>query len=137
MQWNKFLAAVVAVFVWVMVFDMFLLGMTMGSAVDQIPGMREPAMQWLVIGNIAGALVMVWVYDRVRGAFASGLTGGATFGIYAGILIHFPTWLWMTVYNTWPYGATWHATIVLIIATVISGSLIGLVYEKVGAAAAA
>lgn len=136
MQWNKFLAAVVVAFAWVMAFDMFLMGPLMGSAMANIPGMREPGMQWMIIGNIAGAVVMVAFYDRVRAAFGTGLKGGGTYGLYAGILINFPTWLWMTVFNTWPYQATWHATLVLAVATMVSGALIGLVYEKVGAASA-
>jgi hypothetical protein len=47
-----------------------------------------------------------------------------------------PTWLWGAVYFSWPYRSSWHATLVLIAQVVISGALIGLVYEKVGTAKA-
>jgi integral membrane sensor domain MASE1 len=54
------------------------------------------------------------------------------YGFYAGVMINFPTWLFMTVYAGWPYRATWHITLVLIVLAVISGALTGLVYDKVG-----
>jgi hypothetical protein len=138
MQLNKALPAIVLVFVWSLVFDNFLMGITMGSAMAQIPGMTgQFSMLWQTVGNVCGAVVLVWVYDRVRGAFAGGLSGGALFGFYAGVLINFPTWLYMSVYAGWPYRPTWHATLVLIVATVVAGTLVGLVYEKVGASKAA
>lgn len=138
MQLNKALPAIVAVFLWNVVFDNFLLGPTMGSAMAQIPGMTgEFSMMWQTVGNLAGAIVLVWVYDRVRGSFAGGLKGGAVFGLYAGVLVHFPTWLYMTVYAGWPYSATWHATLVLVVFTIPAGALAGLAYEKFGGPKAA
>jgi len=138
MQLNKALPAIVLVFVWNVVFDNFLMGITMGSAMAQIPGMTgQVSMLWQTVGNVCSALVLVWVYDRVRGAFAGGLSGGALYGFYAGVLVNFPTWLYMTVYAGWPYRPTWHATLVLILSTVVAGALAGLVYEKVGAPKAA
>jgi hypothetical protein len=134
MQLNKAVPAMVLVFIWGVVFDNFLMPITMGSAMAQIPGITAtPSILWQTVGNACSALVLVWVYDRVRGAFASGLSGGALFGFYSGVLINFPTWLYMTVYAGWPYRGTWHATLVLIVAGVVSGALAGLVYEKVGA----
>ena len=130
MQLNKALPAKVLVFVWNLVFDNFLMGITMGSAMAQIPGMTgQFSMLWQTVGNVVSAVVLVWVYDRVRGAFASGLSGGALFGFYAGVLINFPTWLYMTVYLGWPYAATWHLTLVLVAMTVVAGALMGMVYQ--------
>jgi hypothetical protein len=138
MQLNKALPAMVLVFAWNLLFDNFLLGITMGSAMAQIPGMTgEFSLLYQTVGNVFSAVVLVWVYDRVRGAFPGGLSGGAVFGIYAGVLIHFPTWLFMTVYAGWPYGPTWHATFVLILATVVAGAFAGLAYEKLGGSKAA
>ena len=138
MQLNKALPAMVLVLIWNMVFDNFLMGITMGSAMAQIPGMTgTPSILWQTVGNVCSAFVLVWVYDRVRGAFPAGLGGGALFGFYTGVLINFPTWLYMTVYAGWPYRPTWHATLVLIVAAVVTGALVGLVYEKVGASKAA
>ena len=138
MQLNKALPAMALVFAWNLLFDNFLMGITMGSAMAQIPGMTgEFSMLWQTVGNVFSAVVLVWVYDRVRGAFAAGLKGGAVFGFYAGVLINFPTWLYMTVYAGWPYRATWHATLVLILSAVVAGALAGLAYEKLGGSKAA
>lgn len=138
MQLNKALPAMVLVFAWNLLFDNFLMGPTMGSAMAQIPGMTgEFSMLWQTVGNVFSAIVLVWVYDRVRGAFAGGVSGGAFFGFYAGVLVNFPTWLYMTVYAGWPYHATWHATLVLIVSSVVAGALAGLAYDRLGGSKAA
>lgn len=133
MQLRKASPAIVLVFAWYLLFDNFLMGITMGSAMAQVPGMTGTvSLLWQTVGNVCSAIVLVWVYDRVRGAFAGGLRGGAVFGFYAGVMINFPTWLFMTVYAGWPYRATWHATLVLILSTVVAGAVAGLAYEKLG-----
>ena len=54
---------------------------------------REPPIPWLVFGDFVTVLVLVWVYSRVRGSFGGGPKGGALYGLHAGILINFPTWI--------------------------------------------
>ena len=98
-----------------------------------IPGLVAPQMMWLIIGGLVGGAVLVWVYEKVQGSFGSGAMSGAKFGLYAGILMHFPLWLYFTLYVAWPYRAMWHFTLVNIVLMVINGALIGLVYQKVGA----
>ncbi len=133
MQWNKAVPAIVVVFLWYLIWDNFLSSAVMGSAVAQIPGMTESySKMWETIGNLFAAAVLVWVWSKVHGSFGATLKGGLTYGLYAGVLMNFPGWLWMTVYGGWPYAATWHIVLVLIVLTVVSGALIGLVYEKMG-----
>lgn len=138
MQLNKALPAIVLVLIWLLIWDNFLGSIVMGSAMAQIPGMTmEVSKLWETVGDLFVAAVLVLMYDRVRGAFGAGLKGGLVYGFYAGLLTHFPTWLFMTVYAGWPYGATWTITLVLIIVTMVSGALIGLAYEKMGGGQAA
>jgi hypothetical protein len=138
MQLNKALPATVLVLVWLLIWDNFLGAMVIGSAMAQIPGMTmEVSKLWESVGDLFVALVLVMMYDRVRGAFSAGLKGGLVYGFYAGLLTHFPTWLFMTVYAGWPYRPVWHLTLVLILVTMVSGALIGLVYEKMGGGQAA
>jgi hypothetical protein len=133
MQLNRLVPAAVAVWIWYVVFDMFLIGPIMGSAMASVPGaVAEPSTMWIILGDLAAALILTAMYDRVRGAFPSGVTGGATYGLYAGLLVNFPTWLWGAVYFSWPYGAAWRTTITLIVLGIIGGALIGLVYQKLG-----
>jgi len=137
MQLKKAVPAILVVFVWYLIWDYFLGAIVAGPAMMQIPGMGEEYSKlWELVGDLCGAGVLVLVYEKVKAAFATGVKGGFTYGLYAGILMNFPGWLWMTVYADWPYAATWHIVIVLTLMTVVSGMLIGLVYDKVGGQAA-
>jgi hypothetical protein len=137
MQMNKFLPATIAVWVWLLIFDNFLSGLLLGSTFAQIPGVQaEFSKVWETVGDLALALVLVWMYDRVKGAFGAGLKGGATYGLYAGLVMNFPTWLWPVLYFGWPYGPAWVLVIVFTLLVVVSGAVIGMVYEKMGGQAA-
>lgn len=132
------LVAGIVAAVWYVVFDMFLMDPILGSALAGVPGMNpNPAVLWMVIGDLAAALVLAAVYARTRSVFGAGLKGGATYGVYAGVLINFPLWLFMAVYAGWPYGTAWMMTIAAIVVTTVAGGLIGLTYEKMGKPAAA
>jgi hypothetical protein len=138
MQFTKFVTAVVVLFGWGFLFDRFLSPTVYGSSMSAIPGLvAAPPMMWLVIGGLVGSAVLVWVYEKVRGSFGTGAMNGALFGLYTGILMNFPMWLYFTLYVAWPYGAMWRFTLVGIVMMVINGALIGLVYDKVGAPKAA
>lgn len=133
----KFLASAAVLFVWGFLFDRFLGEMVYGSAVAAIPGqVAEPSMMWLMIGSVVSILVLLWMYEKVKGSFGAGMQGGAMFGLFTGVLMNFPMWLFFSVYMGWPYGAMWHMTLVGIVLGVINGLLIGLVYEKMGGKAA-
>ena len=58
---------------------------------------QEMSMGWLVFGDFVAALVFVWVYDRVQGSFGGGPKGGAMYGLYAAILLNFPTWIFSSM----------------------------------------
>jgi hypothetical protein len=132
------LVAGIVAAVWYVVFDLFLMGPILGSSLTGIPGMNpSPVTMWVIIGDLASCLVLAAVYARTRSVFGVGLKGGATYGVYAGVLVNFPLWLMMSVYVSWPYGASWMMTIAGIVVTAVAGGLIGLVYEKLGRPAAA
>jgi len=127
------LVATIAAAVWYVVWDLFLIGPIIGSYLTGVPGANlDPAMMWVVIGEICAGLVLAAVYARTRSIFGVGLKGGATYGVYAGVLINFPTWLFHSVYVGWPYSAAWAMTIAGLVTTTVAGALIGLVYEKMG-----
>lgn len=133
MQPVKFLASVVVLFVWGFLFEQFLAPIVYGDSMSTIPGLvADPPMMWIIIGSLVGAAVLIWVYEKVSSVFGPGAAGGAKFGLYTGILMNFPMWLYFTLYAGWPYATAWRFTIVGIVMGVISGVLIGLVYDKVG-----
>ena len=135
---KKYLAAALAVLVWLLVFDNFPVPVLMGSALAQIPGMQaDYSKLWETVGDLCAALVLTGLYARVRGVFGATPKGGAVYGVYAGLLVNFPTWLFMTVYAGWPYGATWHITLILVAATIVAGAVMGAVYQTMERPAAA
>lgn len=132
---KQYLAATVAVLVWYLIWDNFLGAMVMGSTMSQIPGMvADVSKQWETIGDLFAALMVTGVYARTRSVFGVGPKNGAIYGVYAGLLINFPTWLFMCVYFGWPYQAVWMITIALTLLTVVAGAIAGTVYQKMGGA---
>ena len=67
---------------------------------------------WLVLGDFVAVAVFVWVYMRVRQSFGGGAIGGATFGLYAGVLIGFPTHIFLNlVIIDFSYTLAWAWTV--------------------------
>ena len=86
---------------------------------------------FLVVGDFVAALVFVWVYNRVFGSFGGGPKGGATFGLYAGVLVNFPTWIFMNMLLVgFPYSLAWIWTIYGVVAGIVGGAVAGAVYKK-------
>jgi hypothetical protein len=83
-----------------------------------------------LILDLLAALTLAWVFDRVRGSFGAGAGGGVTFGLYAGFLIQFPTWLSLHVWiKDFPYNASWVFTIYGIITYIVLGAVAGWAYD--------
>jgi hypothetical protein len=127
---KKYLAASLAVLVFYLVWDNFLAGPVIGSAIAGIPGFTGAvAKQYEVIGDAFAAVVLAGPYARTRSVFGASPKGGAVYGVYAGLLINFPTWLFMSVYFSWPYKSAWHITLVGVLTTVVAGAIMGAVYQ--------
>ncbi|MFO7586643.1 MAG: hypothetical protein R6X22_01080, partial [Gemmatimonadota bacterium] len=89
---KKLVLAAIAVGIAVNVFDFVVHGLLLGSTYASLPEVfrQENNVGWLVALDFLMALVFVWVYVRVRASFAPRATGGAAFGLYAGVLLGFP-----------------------------------------------
>ncbi len=88
---------------------------------------------WLVLGNFVAVAVFVGVYLRVRQSFKGGALGGATFGLYAGVLIGFPTHIFLSlVIADFPYSLAWAWTLHEVVWTVTVGAVIGPLVDKAG-----
>jgi hypothetical protein len=91
---SKMLVGAVAVAVWYLIWDMFLFFPIFGSFLANVQGMiEEPALQWIIVGNLVAGLVLAWFYGKVGSVFGSGVTGGLYFGVATGVLMGFPMWL--------------------------------------------
>jgi hypothetical protein len=138
MQLGRILKTALVVGVVVNLYDFLINGVLLMRLMEPLPFMREtPPIGWLVAGDFVAALVFVWVFDRVRGSFGSGAAGGATFGLYAGILVNFPTWIFMyLLVEGMTYSAAWVWTVVGILWGVAAGGAAGWAYDRTGPAGA-
>lgn len=134
MNVKKFLIAVIVVGVVMNVYDFVVNGVILsGPLYSKLSSLfnPNPSIRWLVIADFVGALVLVWVFDRVYGCFGGSVKGGAQFGIYAGVLANFPTWIIChLLINGFTYKLAWFWTVVGIIWCVIAGALAGALYKK-------
>ena len=88
------------------------------------------AMTWNLVGDLVAGLVFALVFDRVRGSCGPGMAGGLTFGLYAGIIINFPTWHFAHLYiKDWPYMASWVWTCSGVFMGLVEGAVAGIVYD--------
>lgn len=91
----------------------------------------DAPMAGLIVGDLVAALVFVWVYARVFDSFGGGPKGGATYGLYAGVLVNFPTWIFMNMLIVgFPYVLAWIWTIYGVVGYVILGAVAGATYKK-------
>jgi hypothetical protein len=132
MNVKKLLLATVVVGVVMNIVDFLVQGQLLAGLYANLPLFkREPPIPWLVFGNFVTALVFVWVYDRVQSSFGGGVKGGATYGLYAGILINFPTWIFAhLIFEGFPYSLAWTWTLVGVVWCVIAGAVAGALYKK-------
>jgi len=133
MNVKKMLLATVAVGVVMNVFDFVVQGQLLKGYYAQFGSLFRTDMPipWLVVGDFVAALVFVVVYDRVFSSFGGGPKGGATFGLYAGVLVNFPTWIFSYLLIAgFSYGLAWVWTVVGIVWGVIAGAVAGAVYKK-------
>jgi len=132
MNVKKLLLATVAVGVVMNVVDFVVQGQLLAGYYSNLPLFkREPPIPWLVFGDFVSALVFVWVYDKVRSSFGAGPMGGAMYGLYAGILANFPTWIFAhLLFEGFPYGLAWMWTLVGVVWCVIAGAVAGVIYKK-------
>ena len=132
MNVKKLLLATVVVGVVMNIVDFLVQGQLLAGLYATLPLFKtEPPIPWLVFGDFVSALVFVWVYDRVQSSFGGGVKGGATYGLYAGILINFPTWIFAhLIFEGFPYSLAWTWTLVGVVWCVIAGAVAGALYKK-------
>lgn len=134
MKSSKFWIAVAAAGVVMNIVDIVLQGKIMESMYyskhqDVFIMTTSPA--WFVLGDFVAVLVMAWVYDKVSSSFAAGWKGGAMYGLYAGVLVNFPTWIFVHLFlKGFSYRFAWFSTIYGIVWSVIAGIIIVALYKK-------
>ena len=134
MNVKKLMLATLAVGVVTIILDFIVHGQVLqGMYYSKLTNLfrADAPMAGLIVGDFVAALVFVWVYARVYDSFGGGPKGGATYGLYAGVLVNFPTWIFMhMLFVGFPYGLSWVWTIYGIVASAILGAVAGATYKK-------
>lgn len=139
MKSGKFWLAVLAAGVAVSIFDFLVHGVWLASTYKSMPDVFRQTENptWFIVGDFVAVLVFAWFYDKVYASFGGGVKGGAMYGLYAGILVSFPTWVFIhLMFDGFPYGLSWTMTFLGIAWGVIAGAVIGAMYRKSSIAAA-
>ncbi|HTX18373.1 MAG TPA: hypothetical protein VMG34_06910 [Bacteroidota bacterium] len=86
---------------------------------------------WYVLVDFVTVFVLAWVFTKVAKSFSAGWRGGAAYGLYAGILVNFPTWI-MThlMLKGFSYKFAWFSTFYGIVWTIIAAAVIAAIYPK-------
>jgi hypothetical protein len=130
---STFLIATVVVGIVVNVFDAVVHGFLLqGPLYSTLPLMRtDAAFPLLILTDFVAAAVFVWVYLRLRASFSPGAAGGATFGLYAGVLVNFPTWIaCYLILSGFTSSLAWAWTLAGILWCVVAGAVVGAVVSR-------
>ena len=140
MPLSRFVLTTAAVGVAVNVYDFLVHGVLLQrSLYSHLPLMRtDMSLPLLIVTDFVAALVFVWVYQRVRPSFGAGLAGGAVFGLYAGVLVNFPTWhASYLLLQGFTYGLAWAWTLAGVVWGILAGAVAGALAGHSAAASAA
>lgn len=136
MKSGRFWLAVLAAGVVVNILDFVVWGWLLEPTFSAMECARQGVNQaWYVIGDFVAIFVLAWVFDKVYASFAQGPKGGATFGLYVGVLMNFPMWIFAhLMFKDLTYSLAWILTVYGVIWAVIAGAILGALYKKGSAA---
>jgi hypothetical protein len=131
MKTVKFWLAVVTVWIAANILNIGMGGLWAGmmKMTDILDTSTKPL--WYILGNFVSAFVFVAVYQRVFNSFGGGMIGGLKYGVYAGLLLNFPTWLIVhLMFKNFPLelAAVW--TAVGFVSCAVWGLVLGAVYRR-------
>jgi len=133
MNIKKLVLATVVAGVVANVLDFVVHGMILGGTYAQNPSLfrQDVSPLWFIVGDFVAVFVFLWVYDRVYSSFGGGPKGGATFGLFAGILVNFPSWIFAhLMFVGYGYSLSWTMTIYGIVWAIVVGAVAGALYKK-------
>lgn len=132
MNWGKVLIAGIIGGVALNIADFIMHGLIMASAYAKYPIFEvEPAnpLHFTLVALFLG-LASATLFARTRSSWKAGLSGGATFGFFLGLVAFFPPFYNSLVFTGFPYYMSWCWGGINLIGFVVLGSVIGLVYRE-------
>ena len=70
------------------------------------------------------------LFGKTRRCWADGLPGGATYGLFLGLIFFWVRFYDVLVYEGYPYHLSWCQGGINLIVTVIAGSVMGVIYKR-------
>lgn len=111
--------------------DFVVQGNMLAGYYTQAPFRQTANIIWLVLGDFVAAAVFVVVYARIAGSFKAGAAGGAELGLYCGVLVSFPTNIFLyLLIDGFPYGLAWIWTVYSVLWYVVLGAVAGAVLGR-------
>jgi hypothetical protein len=134
MKSNKFWVAVLVTGIVANVIDFCFYALWMGPtymASNPTLFRQDTNPAWFVVGDFIAVFVLAWVLDKVSSSFGSTPADGAKAGLYLGVLVNFPTYIFMhLMFNGYSYGLSWISTIYGIVWYVAMGALLAALMKK-------
>jgi hypothetical protein len=92
---------------------------------------QDTSPAWFVIGDFVSVFVFAWILDKVSSVFGTTPQAGAKAGLYLGILVSFPAYIFMhLMFNGYSYGLAWIGTIYGVCWYVVIGAIFMAMMKK-------
>ena len=125
MNWRRIAVGTVAVGIVMNIVDYVLNTYVLTGVMASMASIsNQPDVTMYVLGDFAGAFMLMLAWDKVGSLFGQGAAAGAKFGLAAGLFISFPMVLFVQMQiRGFPYQAAW----VLICAVALNYAVCGAV----------
>lgn len=107
-------------------------GMIMASAYMKYPVFTKEQANplWFFLVGICIGIPVAILFAKTRESWANGLVGGATFGLFLGLVSFFPPFYDSLVIEGFPYHLSWCWGGINVIGFVVYGLVIGAIYKS-------
>lgn len=133
MNWGKVLIGGIVAGVAMNIVDFVLHGMVMRKTYMGLPDVfdQEPANPlFFVLVAICISIAAALLFAKSRECWGAGAKGGATFGAFLGLFAFFPSFYQPLVIADFPYYLAWCHGGIAFIATVVAGTVLGLIIKR-------
>jgi hypothetical protein len=132
MNWSKVLLGGVLGGIAMMLVNFVMHGVIMADTYRRYPevfAQEETGPAWFALTSVLIAIVLAILFARTRRAWASGIAGGAAFGLLVGMTHFFANFYDALVYEGFPYYLAWCHGGMDAIAFTVGGAVLGLVIK--------
>ena len=132
MNWQKALLAGVVAGIAMSVAEFVMHGMIMANTYSKYPVFSQEQANPLhfVLVAVCISLFAAILFGKTRRCWADGLQGGATYGLFLGLIVFWVRFYDALVYEGYPYYLSWCQGGINLIVALVAGSVMGLIYKR-------